>query len=574
MIKQISINVPDVESPRVQCYNGGKLLVDYLIILGATKCFGVPGESYLAVLDALHDAQGVLDFILCRNEGGAAFMSAAYGKLSGTPGICFVSRGPGATNASCGVHTAMQDSIPMLLFVGQVATGTKGREAFQEIDYCGYFGTIAKWVTEIESVDRIPEIVARAWTTAISGRPGPVVVALPEDVLTDATSVTVLRKPVKIEEAAPTAGTVEAVLSLLAAATRPLVLVGGGGWRSDGKRALQHFAEKNNLPVLAAFRYQDLFDNHSPNYAGDAGVGMTVSTKELIKSADLILALNVRLGEITTDGYSLLYVPAPRQKLIHVHASQQELGKIYIPNLAIHAGPNAFVLALERQRVDCSWGLWCIEARNAYEASFELPAQPGNVDMGKVMAHLRDRLPEDAILTNGAGNFTIWPNKFFKFGPDQRLLAPQSGAMGFGIPAAIAAKIAEPQRVVVCFSGDGDFQMNCQELGTAMQADAQPIVLILNNGIHGTIRMHQERNYPGRVFGTSLQNPNFCMLAKSYGFHVERVTQTDEFADKFERALASETGAVLELIIETDALTPQQTLRQIRESALAAQEIE
>jgi acetolactate synthase-1/2/3 large subunit len=552
--------------------NGGKLLVECLLALGARHSFGVPGESYLAVLDALHDTRGQLDFTLCRNEGGAGFMAAAYGKLTGAPGICFVTRGPGATNASIGVHSAMQDSAPMLLFVGQVGTGMKGREAFQEIDYRAYFGSVAKWVTEIDDVARLPEIIARAWTTATTGRPGPVVVALPEDMLTDVTDVPALSRPLRTEEPAPVLKTVEAVRAALRDAGRPLILMGGGGWSAEGNAALQQFAEASDLPVLAAFRFQDLYDNHLKTYVGDAGVGMTPATKQLIRDADLILAIGVRFGEMTTDGYTLLNVPCPEQKLIHVHGSDRELGKVYVPDLAIHSGPNSFATALADHPVSGGWAAWRAQARAGYEAAFNLPDLPGPVDMGKVMAHLRDCLPEDAVLTNGAGNFTVWPNKFFKFGPHQRLLAPQSGAMGYGLPAAIAAKTACPDRTVVCFAGDGDFQMNCQELGTAMQAGAQPIVLILNNGTYGTIRMHQERNYPERVSGTTLENPDFVMMARAYGYHAEKVGRTEEFAAAFDRAMASGTGAVLELAISPEALTPRQTLSQIRAAAKGATE--
>ena len=547
-------------------------MVECLLALGARYSFGVPGESYLAVLDALHDTQGRLDFTLCRNEGGAGFMAAAYGKLTGAPGICFVTRGPGATNASIGVHTAMQDSAPMLLFVGQVGTDMKGREAFQEVDYRAYFGTVAKWVTEIDDVKRIPEIIARAWTTATTGRPGPVVVVLPEDMLTDMTAVPALNGPMSVEEAAPSQSAMGAVHSALSEAKRPLILMGGGGWSAEGSAALQVFAENSDLPVLAAFRFQDLYDNHLATYVGDAGVGMTAATKQLIRDADLILAIGVRFGEMTTDGYTLLNVPCPEQKLIHVHASDRELGKVYVPDLAVQAGPNAFVAALAEHPVSGDWKAWRAQARADFEEAFALPDLPSPVDMGKVMEYLRACLPDDAVLTNGAGNFTIWPNKFFKFGPGQRLLAPQSGAMGYGLPAAIAAKVACPNRTVVCFAGDGDFQMNCQELGTAMQAGAQPIVLILNNGTYGTIRMHQERNYPERVSGTTLENPDFVMMARAYGYHAEKVDRTEDFAAAFERALASDTGAVLELTISTEALTPRQNLSQMRAAAKGATE--
>lgn len=548
--------------------NGGQLLVECLKALGATKSFGIPGESYLAVLDALHDTAGELDFILCRNEGGAAFMAAAYGKLTGTPGICLVTRGPGVTNASIGIHTAMQDSAPMLVFVGQVGTDMRGREAFQEIDYRAVFGSMAKWAVEIDDVHRIPEILGRAWRTAISGRPGPVVVALPENMLTAMTDAEPLPGPLVTAEPAPDPEALEDALGLLAAAERPLILLGGCNWTADGRAAMQSFAEQSGIPVLAAFRFQDCFDNHSPVYCGEAGVGMPPHVRRLMMEADVILAVNIRFGEMTTDAYTLLSVPRPAQRLIHVHGSDAEIGKIYQPAIGLHAGPNNFARAL--RAVQGGWSGWASDGRAAFDASFDAPAQPSPVDMVAVMAHLRDVLPDDAILTNGAGNFTVWPNKFFRYGPKARLLAPQSGAMGYGLPAAIAARATCPDRCVVCFAGDGDFQMTLQEMATAKQAGAQPIILLLNNGIYGTIRAQQERNYPGRVSGTTMQNPDFVALARAFGFHAERVTSTDQFSAAFGRARASESGALLDLDISPEAITPRQTLSQMREAALAA----
>ncbi|MCZ0962837.1 thiamine pyrophosphate-dependent enzyme [Paracoccus benzoatiresistens] len=549
--------------------NGGVLLVDCLMALGATKAFGIPGESYLAVLDALHDTQGRLDFVLCRHEGGAAFMAAAWGKLTGAPGICLVTRGPGATNAAIGIHTAMQDSAPMLVFVGQIGTDMTGREAFQELDYAAVFGSMAKWAVEIERVERIPEIIARAWKTATTGRPGPVVIALPEDVLTALTDTPPLSAPAEIAEPGPLPAALDKALAMLAAARRPLILTGGCTWTAQGKAALQGFAEASDIPVLAAFRFQDCFDNHSPVYAGEAGVGMPPHVRRLIAECDLLLAVNVRFGEMTTDGYSLLSVPQPEQALIHVHASDLEIGKIYQPRLGIQAGPNAFAEGL--RPVSGPWSDWRKAARAGYLASMQAPAQPSPVDMVAVMDHLRAVLPEDAIITHGAGNFAVWPDKFLAYGPRARLLTPQSGAMGYGLPAAIAAKVAHPSRMAVCFAGDGDFQMTCAELATAMQAGAQPIVLVLNNGIYGTIRAHQERHYPTRVSGTTMQNPDFVMLAQAYGFHAERVATTADFAAAFDRAVRSKTGALLDLDISPEALTPRQTLSQMREAALAKQ---
>lgn len=550
--------------------NGGHLLVECLLALGARHSFGVPGESYLAVLDALHDTAGRLDFTLCRQEGGAAFMAAAYGKLTGRPGICWVTRGPGATNAAIGVHTAMQDSAPMILFVGQVGTDMKGREAFQELDYRAVFGTMVKWAVEIDQVGRIPEIVARAWKTAVTGRPGPVVVALPEDMLTDVTEVAALSGPGDYPEPEPGAETVTRARAMLAGAKRPLLLYGGCNWTDAGRAALQEFAQGSNIPVVSVFRYQDQFDNHAPVFCGEAGVGMVPNVRRLLAEADVILAINNRFGENSTDGYTVFDLPEPRQCLIHVHGSDLELGKVYQPELGIQAGPNAFVRALRAGGpVTGDWAAWRAEARAGYEAGFDLPDLPSPVDMGKVTAYLREVLPEDAIITNGAGNFAIWSGRFLKYGAEMRLLAPQSGAMGYGTPAAIAAKVMHPERRVVCFAGDGDFQMTSQELATAAQAGAQPVILILNNGIYGTIRAHQERNYPERVSGTDMVNPDFSAFARAYGFHGERVERTEDFADAFARACASPTGAVLDLVISPEALTPRVTLSQMRAAGVA-----
>jgi len=545
--------------------NGGGLLMDCLIALGGTKGFGVPGESYLAVLDAMYDRKGKFDLMLCRNEGGAAYMAEAWGKLTGTPGLCFVTRGPGATNASIGIHTAMQNSTPMIVFVGQVGVGMKGREAFQEIEYSHYFGKVAKWVVEIDDANRIPEIMSRAWTTALSGRPGPVVVALPEDMLTAPVSAKPCA-PVNIPAPDISAKQIDQLSSLLNAAKRPLVLYGGSGWSIEAARQLESFAGANHLPLVAAFRFHDICDNYHPSYVGDAGVGVLGYIKNLIGEADLILAINVRFGECTTDGYSLFDCPNMKAKLVHCHPSDDELGKIYAADLPLQATPNAMAAALSNisLKSDDDRRDWVTAAKAAYDASYSTKPQPGSLDMGDVMAHIREVIPDDAIITNGAGNFAIWPNKFLKFGPKSRLLAPQSGAMGYGVPAAIAAKAHDPKRFVLCFAGDGDFQMNGNELGSAMQAGLQPVILIVNNGTYGTIRMHQERHYPERVSGTELVNPDFVTLAKAYGFYGERVEKTADFVDAFARALASDTGAVLDLVISTEAITPRQTIDDLR----------
>jgi acetolactate synthase-1/2/3 large subunit len=545
---------------------GARLLVDCLLAQGVTTAFGVPGESYLAVLDALLDTP--VRMVPNRQEGGAAFMAAAWGKLTGRPGVCFVTRGPGATNAAIGVHTARQDSSPMLLFVGQVATGMREREAFQEVDYRAAFGPLAKWATEIEDADRIPEIVARAFAVAQSGRPGPVVVALPEDVLTAPTAA----RPgpaVRVPRAAPASADVDGIARLLAAARAPLVVAGGGGWGEAGRAGLRAFAEASRLPVLVGFRCQDLIDNASPSYAGDAGLGKTPEVKALMREADLVLAVGVRFGEILTDGYELWPVPRMAATLIHAHASDAELNRIYTADLPVHAHPDLLMPALAGLRLDSAlWAGRTAAAHAAWQGSLATPPQPGGLDMGEVVRHLAAVLPDDAILTNGAGNFAIWTNKHFPFRGRQRLVAPQSGAMGYGVPAAIAAKLAHPDRMVVVVAGDGDFQMTGQELGCALQTGAWPIVLVVNNASYGTIRMHQERSYPGRVSFTEIVNPDFVALARGYGAHAERVTLTADFPAAFARARASTTGAMLELVVDTESLTPRQTLSAIRAAAL------
>ncbi len=547
--------------------HGGALLIDCLLALGATKAFGVPGESFLAALDAMHDTKGQLDFVNCRNEGGAGFMAAAWGKLTGDPGIAFVTRGPGVTNASIGIHTAMQDSAPMLIFVGQVGTDMRGREAFQEIDYRAVFGSMAKWVCEIDAADRIPEIVSRAWTVATTGRPGPVVLALPEDMLSGPASAPAISGPLRIAPPAPNAAALDEARERLTKAKRPVIVIGGSNWTEAGRAGLRSFAEGSDIPVVAAFRYQDQFDNHSKVFTGEAGVGMPPNVRKLLSEADVILALNIRFGEMTTDAYSLFAVPDPAQDIIHIHPSAGEIGKIYRPVLGLVACPNATAEALSP--VSGDWADWRRAARAAYEDGLKAPAQPSPVDMAAVTEHLRGVLSEDVILTNGAGNFSVWPNKFFPFGPKARLLAPQSGAMGYGLPAAIAASVAHPGRQVVCFAGDGDFQMNCQELATAREIGASFVVLVVNNKTYGTIRAHQERNYPERVSGTDMMNPDFAAMAQAAGLFGERVERTEDFPAAFERACAAGSAAVLDLDVAAEALTPRQTLSEMRAAALS-----
>ncbi len=546
--------------------DGGSLLMECLITLGAKVGFGVPGESYLAVLNAMFDHQDEFRFIMARQEGGAAYMAEAWGKLTGEPGLCFVTRGPGATNASIGVHTAMQNSTPMLLFVGQVGGDMIGREAFQEIDYTAYFGSIAKWVVEIDDAARIPEFISRAWATALSGRPGPVIVSLPETLLTQKVA-TAPCKPVRIPEPGISMPQLDSVEAMLNEADKPVIMVGGSRWNDDGVEALCKFSAINNLPIIAAHRFHDIIDNHHDCYAGDASVGMHSYMKSMLREADLILAINIRFGEMTTDAYQLFDSPNMKAKLIHSHVSDGELGKIYAADIPLHAGPNCFAEALSTCTLvaNSKRQKWCHTARKTYLSSFKIDPQDSPVDMRVVMAVLDDVLPDDVIVTHGAGNFALWPNRFMKFGHKARLLGPQSGAMGAGVPAAIAAKVKYPDRTVLCFAGDGDFQMNGNELGTAMQENIQPIILILNNGSYGTIRMHQERTYPNRVSGTDLVNPDFVTLASAYGFYGERVASTQAFRAAFDRALASPTGAVLELMIGTEAISPRATISSLRD---------
>ena len=556
---------------RKDARSGAQVLVDCLLAQGVETIFGVPGESYLAVLDVLHDVPQIR-LIPNRHESGAGFMAAAWGKLTGRPGIAFVTRGPGASNASIGVHAARQDSTPMILFVGQVPVGMREREAFQEVDYRAMFGGIAKWATEIDSADRVPEMIARAFAVAQSGRPGPVVVALPEDMLTEMTTAAA-GPQVRIPRPSPGPKDVEEARAMLRAAERPLIIAGGNGWTAEGKAALRRFAEDNHIPVLVDFRRQELIDNASPAYAGDAGLGKTPAVTALIREADLILALGTQLGEITTDGYTMLGIPRTAQRLIHVFPEDLELNRIYTADLPVHAHPDALmqVLAGERLARAADGEARMARAHAAWAEAIIAPPQPGALDMGEVMRHLDAVLPDDAIMTNGAGNFATWLNKHFPFTGRRRLIAPQAGAMGYGVPAAIAVGVAHPDATVICFSGDGDFQMSIPELGCAMQAGVQPVILVINNRSYGTIRMHQEQQYPGRVSFTEIENPDFAAIARAYGMHGEEVRATADFPDAFARALASPTGAVLDLIIDTESLTPRRTLSAIRAAALEEQ---
>jgi acetolactate synthase-1/2/3 large subunit len=554
--------------PETALRTGGKILADQLRLHGARMIFGVPGESYLAVLDALYDYRDSMPFIVCRQEGGAAMMAEAYGKLTGSPGICMVTRAPGATNASSGVHVARQDSTPMILFIGQVGRGMMDREAFQEIDFRRMFGQMAKWVAQIDDAARIPEYVSRAFHTAVSGRPGPVVLALPEDMLREKAAIADPQAYQRVEPH-PSPEQMKGFRTLLAAAQRPLTIVGGGGWDAEAASQIRTFAEASSLPVAASFRRQDYFDNESPCYVGDVGIGINPALAKRVRDADLLLVLGARLGEMPTQGYSLLDIPKPKQQLIHVHASADELGRVYQPDLPINAGPRAFAAALAKtDPIDGSaWRAYRDDARKAYEAWQIAPRTPGALQMGDVIATLRRALPPDAIIANGAGNFAIWVHRFYRYRQFGTELAPTSGSMGYGVPAAIAAKLVHPKRTVVAFAGDGCFLMTGQEFATAMQYNAPVIFIVVNNGMYGTIRMHQERTYPARVSGTDLTNPDFAAYARAFGGYGAVVTSTEEFAPAFEAAQASGVPSILELRIDPEAITPRQSLGEIRAAA-------
>ena len=563
----------------------GHLIVECLVEQGMEIAFGVPGESFLAVLDGFHAYRDRARFIVNRQEGGAAFMAEAHGKLTGRPGVCFVTRGPGATNASIGVHNAFQDSTPMVLFVGDVGSDFRDREAFQEVDYGSFFGPstkgFAKRVERIDDADRIPEYVARAFSTAMNGRPGPVVLVLPEDMLRTQTAS---RPLPRVDAVQPWSdpGSLRTLRELLLQSQRPLVIAGGGGWTTQAAQALQRFAENWRLPVANAFRFQDTFDNHHPLYAGDVGIAINPMLAQRVKDSDLIIAIGPRLGEMTTGGYTLLEAPKARQKLVHIHASAEELNRVYQADLAINAGMSAAARSLEVLSAPNTlpWEEWAAQAHADYEANLEpqalagMPAETprGPVDMAEVVALLQKHLPPDAAITNGAGNFASWVHRYFRYHGlvkgSKTQLAPTSGAMGYGVPAGIAANLATG-RVAFTIAGDGDFLMTGQELATASQHGGKSIVVLLNNGMFGTIRMHQEREYPERTSGTALRNPDFCGLARAYGYAAERVTETAQFEAALLRALAADTGTLIEIPLDPEVITTRGTLASITRAAQA-----
>ena len=544
--------------------HGGALLVDCLAAQGVDRVFCIPGESYLAALDGLYGSG--IDVVVARQESGATMMAEAAGKLTGQPGVALVTRGPGATNASAGVHIAQQDSTPMVLFVGQVASDQRDREAFQEVDYRAMFGPLAKWVAEIDRADRIPEYVSHAFHVAQSGRPGPVVLALPEDMLSGlAEGEAVPAVSLPSGEAAAT--DVAEVLDRITAAERPFVIVGGGGWSAEAADALGRFADAMGVPVGASFRCQDYLSNDHTCYVGDVGIGINPKLAERVKTSDCLLVLGARLGEMTTSGYTLVTPPVAEQPLLHVYPDPGELGRVYRPDLAVCARPAAFgrQLALAAGKRDC--GAWLREARADYEAwqvPLETPGEtPGDVNMENVVGHLREVLPEDAILTNGAGNYSAWLHRYYRYRRWRTQLAPTSGSMGYGLPAAVAAKLTHPDREVICLAGDGCFQMTCQEFGTACEFGTNIVVIICDNGMYGTIRMHQERAYPGRPIGTGLRNPDFAAWAESYGAFGVRVTSDEAFPDALAAARAAGKPAIVHVLTDPRAISPKLRLETV-----------
>ena len=531
------------------------LLVECLINQGVDKIYGVPGESYLSVLDALYDFNEKIRFISTRHESAASFMAEAYGKLTGEAGICFVTRGPGATNASIGVHTAMQNSSPMILFIGQIARDMTEREAFQEIDYKSYFGSISKWVVQVNNADRLPEIIGRAFSVALSGRPGPVVVSLPEDMLRDLTSAVAINK-IQKTCAEISVTQVNLIKDELEKSKKPLIICGGGGWSDIGRDYLKRFAESVNIPVICGFRNQDLMDTNSFAYVGDASFGKPQYIKDLIKNSDLILAINIRFGEVITDAWSLFDFPHPKQKIIHTHVSEAEINKVYHCELGVVASPDSVVQGLYEARVSRNPSSSLRRNREDFVESRKIVDTQGTLNVAKICNYLNIHSDKDAIFTNGAGNFAVWSGKYLNYSKEHRLLAPQAGAMGAGVPAALAAKSIYPNRQVICFAGDGDFQMSASELGTAMQEGLNPIILIHNNGSYGTIRMHQEMRYPKRVSGTNLKNPNFKCIAEAYNFGYSKITNLSEFKVAFEKAKTIDVGFIIEMLADIKDISP------------------
>ena len=557
------------QSLKIAARTAAQVLVDQLVIQGVRHVFCEPGESYLSVLDALVDRDIVVT--VCRNEGGAAMMAEAHGKATGRPGICFVTRGPGATNASCGIHIAQQDSTPLILFVGQVERGTKDRDAFQELDYRAVFGSMTKWTAEIGAPERVAEYVARAFSTAMAGRQGPVVLALPRDVLTE--NVETADAPhLAALETSPGAEEMAALETLLEQAERPILVLGGARWDEAACAAVTRFAERFDLPVATSYRRAPLFDALHPNYAGDLGLSPNPKLVARVKASDLVVVAGGRLNEITSQGYTLFDIPAPKMKLVHAYPGAEEIGRVYHPHLAIHASPRRFAAALDemRPRRAAAWSGSSGTAHADYLDWSGAPTpQPGDVNLGAVMVWLRENLPADTILCNGAGNYASWIHRFYRFRRFATHIAPTSASMGYGVPAAVAMQRLFPGRKVISINGDGDFLMNGQEFATAIQYKLPIVVMVFDNGIYGTIRMHQEREYPGRVSATDLVNPDFAALARAFGGFGATVERTEEFAGAFRAAEASGLPSIIHVKFDADGITPSTTLSAIRKTAEA-----
>jgi acetolactate synthase-1/2/3 large subunit len=561
---------PRSDAGQARLRSGGQILVDELLVHGVDHIFCVPGESYLAVLNSLHDSP--IKLTVCRQEGGAAMMAEAYGKLTGRPGVCFVTRGPGATNASPGLLIALQDSTPMILFIGQIERQVRGREAFQEVDYRAFLGPLTKWVTEVDQPQRLPEIVSRAFHMATSGRPGPVAIALPEDMLVELAAAS-LGKRYQTPEPVPSSTDMERVEDFLRQSARPLVIAGGSRWDQASVNLLATFAEVYAVPVAASFRRQSLFPATHPNFIGDLTVGASAALIDYVRKSDVILLIGGRLSELPSQGYTLLQIPCPAQTLVHVHPGAEELGRVYRPELPINVSPRAFCKALSGLRSVRvpERAAYVREGRRIYEAWTDEPTVvPGDFNLGAVICALREELPDDAIVCNGAGNYAIWVHRYYRFRRFGAQLAPTTGSMGYGVPAAVAAKRVHPDKLVVAFAGDGCFLMNGQEFATAVQYDLPIVVIVLDNGMYGTIRMHQEREYPGRVIATDLTNPDFAAYATAFGGYGERVTATGEFMPAFRRAVASGRPAIIHCVVDPNALSPGQSLSAVRKQALEA----
>ncbi|MCP4072312.1 MAG: thiamine pyrophosphate-binding protein [Hyphomicrobiales bacterium] len=544
---------------------GGQILIDALINNGTKTIFGVPGESYLEALDAIYQRRNKIRFITCRQEGGAGYMADAWANATGKPGVCFVTRGPGVANASIGLHTAFQGSTPMVLLIGQIPRHQREREAFQEIDYKQMLGPVTKWVAQIDSAERIPEFVNRAFAIAQNGRPGPVALALPEDMLLDHAEVEDL-PPAIVVKSLPGEKDIEQVEKLLGNAKRPLLVLGGSNWDDKGRKAIQDFAERNHIPVAAGFRRQDTFDNTHKCYVGNLGFGSFPHLLDYVVSSDLIIAIGSRLADATVRKYTLVNAPKPRQKLVHILSAAEELGRVLMPDLAICCDPNCFAEAINEHVTitDPIWAQVTATLSSEHNSSLVLGPQVGPVDMGKIMEYLRACLPADAIITNGAGNYADWPNKMFTYQSARTTLAPVSGAMGYSIPSAVAAKLAFPDRVVVSFAGDGEFLMNGQEIATAAQYGVNPVILVINNGSYGTIRMHQEIRHPDRISGTDLKNPDFAAYARSFGINGEVVENTNQFRPVFEAALKAREATVIEIHVGHDSFGPDTSISGLK----------